>query len=75
MISTVTGAEYIPHTTAATMSSFGVIATAALMALLVIKELATTSENPRLQLLGRHPYVVVVPLLFVFCLIIVADLL
>jgi hypothetical protein len=75
VVSTITGTGSIADSTTAMMSSYGVIAVLVLLALLAVKELAIASENPRLQLLGLNPHVAVVPLLFVFCLIIVADLL
>ena len=75
MVSTITGAESIADSTTVVMSSFGDVATVALLVLLVIRELATASGNPRVQLLGRHPYVAVVPLLFVFCVILAATVL
>lgn len=73
MVSTITGAESIADSTNVMMSSFGDIATVVLLILLAIKELATASGNPQVQLLGWHPYVAVVPLLFVFCLILTAS--
>jgi hypothetical protein len=75
MTSTVTGAGSIADPTLVMISSFGVVATVLLLALLTIKELATASEDPRLQLLGQHPHVATIPLLLVFGLTAIVDLL
>jgi hypothetical protein len=75
LTSTVTGAGSIADPTLVMISSLGVVATIVLLALLTIKELATASGDPRFQLLGRHPHVATIPLLLVFCLTAIADIL
>jgi hypothetical protein len=74
MVSTITGA--IADTAGTeTISSLATVATVALLVLMIVGELAAASEDPRLRSLSRHPYVAVVPLLFVFCLTLVVDIL
>lgn len=75
MTSTVTGAGSIADPTLVIISSFGVVAAVLLLALLIIKELASASGDPRLQLIGRYPHVATIPLLLVFGLTAIADLL
>jgi ABC-type anion transport system duplicated permease subunit len=74
VVSTITG-TIVDTAGTEVISLLGRVATVALLVFLVVRELAAASENPRLQSLSRHPYVPIAPLLFVFCLILVAGIL
>lgn len=57
-----------------TILSMGVVAVLLLVALLVIKELASVSDRPRARYLARTVDIAIVPLAFGFLTIIVAKL-
>jgi hypothetical protein len=68
MISTVTTSTVSTITLA---GSFALIGILVLFSLLIQKELASASDNPRLKKLGRAVNFAIIPLLIVFFLVVV----
>jgi len=68
MISTVTTSTVSTVTLA---GSFALIGILVLFSLLVQKELAAASDNPKLKKLGRAVNIAIIPLLMVFLLVVV----
>ena len=68
MISTVTTSTVSTVTLA---GSFALIGILVLFSLLVQKELAAASDNPKLKKLGRAVNIAIIPLLIVFLLVVV----
>ncbi len=66
MISSVTTTTVVSITSAASIAAFGLVATLTLIAFLVVKELASSGNDARLQMLSRILNVAIVPLLMVF---------
>jgi hypothetical protein len=73
MISTVTTSTISTITTAALTGSVALIAILVLLALLIQKELTVTSENSRLQRVGRAINIGLAPLLIVFFVLVVVK--
>lgn len=68
MISTVTTSTVSTVTLA---GSFALIGILVLFSLLIQKELASASDNPKLKKLGRAVNIAIIPLLIVFFLVVV----
>ena len=68
MISTVTTSTVSIITLA---GSFALIGILVLFSLLIQKELASASDNPKLKKLGRAVNIAIIPLLIVFLLVVV----
>ena len=68
---TTTATATTAATSAAGWATLGVVAVVLLIALLITKELASASDNPRAQRLAKHVNVGVVPLGFAFVTIVV----
>jgi hypothetical protein len=68
MISTVTTSTVSTVTLA---GSFALIGIMVLFSLLIQKELASASDNPKLKKLGRAVNIAIIPLLIVFVLVVV----
>jgi hypothetical protein len=68
MISTVTTSTVSTVTLA---GSFALIGILVLFSLLIQKELASASDNPKLKKLGRAVNIAIIPLLIVFVLVVV----
>jgi hypothetical protein len=66
MISTVTTSTISTVTTTAMAGSVALIAILVLLSLLIQKELASTSDRPRIKKLSRRLNLAIIPLLFVF---------
>ena len=66
MISSVTTTTVSTVTSTASVAAFGLVAVLTLIAFLVVKELASSGDNARLQTLARILNVAIVPLLMVF---------
>ncbi len=73
MISSVTTTTVVSITSAASIAAFGLVATLTLIAFLVVKELASSGNDARLQMLSRILNVAIVPLLMVFGAIVAAK--
>lgn len=74
MISTVTTSTVSTITSSVVVAAtLGLLAVIALAAFLVAKELSSSAEHPRLQLLSKLLNVAIVPLLIVFASIVVAK--
>jgi sulfite exporter TauE/SafE len=73
MISSVTTTTVSTVTSAASIAAFGLVATLTLIAFLVVKELASSGNDARLQTLARILNVGIVPLLMVFVAIVAAK--
>lgn len=54
--------------------SFTLAVAVTLIILLAIKELATAHRGPRLELLGRYVLIAIIPLLFMFALIVITKI-
>ena len=70
MISSVTTTTVTTVTSAASIAAFGLVATLTLIAFLVVKELASSGNDARLQTLSRVLNIAIVPLLMVFVAIV-----
>ena len=68
MISTVTTSTV---STVILAGSFALIGILVLFSLLIQKELASASDNPKLKKLGRAVNIAIIPLLIVFLLVVV----
>jgi hypothetical protein len=66
MISSVTSATVSTITSAALAVSLGAVSVALVIAFLVVKELASNGDNPKLQTLSRTLNISIYPLLFAF---------
>jgi len=66
MISSVTTTTVSAVASTASVAAFGLVAVLTLIAFLVVKELASSGDNARLQTLARILNVAIVPLLMVF---------
>ena len=66
MISSVTTSTVSTITSTASIAAFGLVATLTLIAFLVVKELASSGNDARLQTLARVLNVAIVPLFMVF---------
>ena len=66
MLSTVTASTVSAQTTAAAASPLALVATLALIFLLVMKELASCSDSPRMKNLMRALEIAILPFLLAF---------
>jgi hypothetical protein len=74
VISTVTTTTVSTVTTATFAASFALVSVVTLFALLLQKEVVSSSDSPRLQALGRTLNVAIVPLLLTFAAILVSSI-
>lgn len=70
MISSVTTTTVSTITSTASIAAFGLVATLTLISFLVVKELASSGDDKRLQILARVLNIAIVPLLMVFSAIV-----
>ena len=70
MISSVTTSTVSTITSAASIAAFGLVAILTLIAFVVVKELASSGNDARLQTLSRILNIAIVPLLMVFVAIV-----
>jgi hypothetical protein len=71
MISTVTASTVSAQTTAAAASPLALVATLVLIFLLVLKELVSCSDNPRMKNLIRVLEIAILPFLLAFIWLVV----